>query len=163
MRRRLPKDVANRVPEAPSRVSTHQRLAEVSSLNIDTQLTSGPDAPRQARALMARFREWLEPSAYETARLLMSEAVTNAVVHGRAGEPVRISATVDHERFRVELCNRSGQTRPQVVSREPGLGGLGLQLMDALAREWGTEHNDHTLVWFEVAVSPPVATAEGAS
>src|SRR4051794_33417360 len=116
MRRRLPKDVANRVPEAPSRVSTHQRLAEVSSLNIDTQLTSGPDAPRQARALMARFREWLEPSAYETARLLMSEAVTNAVVHGRAGGPVPISATLDHEPFPVELCNRRGPTRPPAVN-----------------------------------------------
>src|SRR3954463_7000371 len=100
MRRRLTRDVANRVPEAPSRVSTHQRLAEVSSLNIDTQLTSGPDAPRQARALLARFREWLDPPEYERARLWRSGAVTTAVVQGRAGEPVRISATVDHERFR---------------------------------------------------------------
>src|SRR4051794_41243329 len=99
MRRRLPKDVANRVPEAPSRVSTHQRLAEVSSLNIDTQLTSGPDAPRQARALMARFREWLEPSAYETAPLLMGGGGTNTARHRRRGGAGRSSPTVGRRRI----------------------------------------------------------------
>jgi anti-sigma regulatory factor (Ser/Thr protein kinase) len=108
--------------------------------------------PARARALLEQLRDRLSVTAYQHARLLASEAAANAVVHGADGADVRLRAAIAGSKLRVEVENQSGGNRPRVTPRDVGEGGLGLQILDVLADEWGTEHNDHTLVWFEVSV-----------
>ena len=120
------------------------------TMMIERTLPAGLDTPRAVRGLIERLRDSLGRIAYQHARLLASEAAANAVVHGAQGADIRFVAELENDRLRVEICNQSGMQRPHIADREPGEGGLGLQILDGLANSWGTEHNDHTLVWFEL-------------
>src|SRR5260370_21415786 len=85
------------------------------------ELNRDPEAPAAARGAVS---EWCPDLAGGSARretllLLVSELVTNAVLHsqGPADAPIRVSASVDRERVRVEVTDAGRRfTR---VSREP--------------------------------------------
>jgi len=88
-----------------------------------------------------------------TAQLLVSELVTNAVVHGKAPIGLRISRNEDM--VRVEISDAGAQT-PQLIQPGPdphAEAGRGLFLLDALANAWGTipasRHGPKT-TWFEL-------------
>jgi serine phosphatase RsbU (regulator of sigma subunit)/anti-sigma regulatory factor (Ser/Thr protein kinase) len=117
-------------------------------------MSFAPDAqaPRLARrfvgdALAGRADE----GSVEVARLLVSELVTNAVVHAASG--VEVEVTVDEAGVVVRV--RDADTGP-LVSRSGGgteldEGGRGFMLVDRLAHTWGTEHGGgRKTVWFRV-------------
>ncbi|MEA2478731.1 MAG: serine/threonine-protein kinase RsbW [Thermoleophilaceae bacterium] len=115
----------------------------------------GRDGPRQARAEIARcVHGRVDAKVGETVRLLVSETVTNAVVHGSASadETVRVDGEVSARRLRVEVTNAGrafdhSATMPD--ADDPG--GRGLFLVDQLSRSWGNRHvSGETSVWFEV-------------
>jgi len=87
----------------------------------------------------------------ETALLLVSEVVTNAVVHGD-GRPV-LDIDVGRDVLRVTVTDDSPGL-PQVQRDNPILapGGRGLQLVDTLSTRWGTNRRQPTgkSVWFEL-------------
>jgi anti-sigma regulatory factor (Ser/Thr protein kinase) len=90
-----------------------------------------------------------------TLALLISEVVTNAVVHPRApgGDPIALSITMSHERSRVEVSDRgkgfARRTDSPAAGREGG--GYGLMLLDTAASRWGTDASEGRFtVWFEV-------------
>lgn len=91
--------------------------------------------------------------------LLLSELVSNAVIHGRVGADGRIGVRIDHEpdHVRVEVVDggagfdweRRRRERPR---RE---GGFGLALVERIAERWGIEREQGvTRVWFELAIHP---------
>ena len=86
--------------------------------------------------MVARFGGELDPRELQDARLLTSELVTNAVVHGRG--PVGLTALLDEDRPMIEVVDQDdGFER---VVREQGLeavGGHGLNIVDAPASRWG--------------------------
>lgn len=88
--------------------------------------------------------------------LLVSELVTNALVHGRP--PVGLVIDVDDERTRIEVkdaATRVPHVRSAAVSP---LGGRGLALVDDLATRWGTRVDDGgKTVWLELERSTPAA------
>ncbi|MEV8392218.1 MULTISPECIES: ATP-binding protein [unclassified Streptomyces] len=90
----------------------------------------------------------LGTDAVETVQLLVSEIVTNAVVHGR-GERVRFSLAYGRSGFvRIEVDDHSPAP---VTVRQPGPdeeSGRGLFLVDALAWAWGRRG---TCTWCVVA------------
>ena len=93
----------------------------------------------------------VSPPMTETALLLVSEVVTNAVVHG-TGRP-QLDIDVRPDVLRVTVTD-DASTLPQ-VQREIALfadGGRGLQLVEALSARWGTDPHVPTgkSVWFEL-------------
>ena len=78
--------------------------------------------------------------------LLISELVTNAVLHG-TGE-IRLTIDVAGRDARFTVCDE-GDGKP-AVRPEPGPdGGWGLRLVGQLATRWGVREG-RTQVWFEV-------------
>ena len=81
-------------------------------------------------------------------RLIMSELVTNAVVHG--GGPITLRLTVEGELIRGEVVDEGGGFEREIRERGPDeIGGRGLLLVTSLAHRWGVyEGSSH--VWFEL-------------
>jgi PAS domain S-box-containing protein len=123
---------------------------------LERTLDYGPQAPGEARRALAAAVEALVPAedAAETLALLVSEVVTNAVRHGRP--PLQLSVALAGERIRISIADGAPTKHLAFPRREPGgagrrVGGWGLQLVEALATDWGEEWaGDHKVVWFEV-------------
>ena len=96
--------------------------------------------------------ETVEPDARETAALLTTELVSNAIRHTR--DELVLTVHLAGGRLRVGVAD-SSHRRPQLVqagSRDTS--GRGLHLVDALADEWGVDPDERGLgktVWFELA------------
>ena len=93
-------------------------------------------APRMARQAV---REWLadvgcSDAVVEDALVVVSELTTNAVIH--AGSAATIVASFDHGRLRVEVHDEDPGA-PQLRAQPDRSGGWGLQVVAALADEWG--------------------------
>jgi two-component sensor histidine kinase len=118
----------------------------VTSAPITVSLPRDPGAPRRARALLREHAVDLGQDRLDTAVLLISELVTNAVLHG-TGE-IRLMIDVDGAGARFAVSDE-GEGNP-VVSDTPGPdGGWGLRLVGQLATRWGVL-DERTQVWFEV-------------
>ncbi|HEY2791891.1 MAG TPA: SpoIIE family protein phosphatase [Micromonosporaceae bacterium] len=87
----------------------------------------------------------------DDAMLLVTELVTNAVLH--AGSD--ISLTVEAEETRLTVVVRDGNRgdlpEPGRIGSPMATSGRGLMLVDRIAHRWGTTHEaDGKLVWFEL-------------
>jgi anti-sigma regulatory factor (Ser/Thr protein kinase) len=87
-----------------------------------------------------------------TIMLLVSELVTNAVLHAKVQPPADITllARLAGGMIRVEITDQGPGFTPQ--ERDPTRmdGGYGLFLLDKAATRWGVERRDGTTVWFEM-------------
>ena len=71
------------------------------------------------------------------AALVVSELVTNAVVHGD-GEVVVRSRVADHD-VHISVTDDGGG-HPRLAKRPPErIGGLGLHIVDQVAKRWGVD------------------------
>ena len=108
-------------------------------------------APTTARALMRnRFSAELSANELETAILLVSELVTNAVRHGRGR--ITLRADLDDSRLLVNVFDEGTGIGPRTAKRrldEPGNGGRGLMIVDAASSRWGIDEGT-AHVWFEL-------------
>jgi PAS domain S-box-containing protein len=86
----------------------------------------------------------------EAAQLLVSEVVTNALVH--AGTPIDLQVSIGEIGLRVEVTDGSTQTPvPRSYGSLAGTG-RGLRLLEQLVDRWGTlAHEDGKTVWFELS------------
>jgi anti-sigma regulatory factor (Ser/Thr protein kinase) len=113
---------------------------------VTVHLPRDRSAPRQARAAIRDQLSDLSAERLETAVLLISELVTNAIMHG-AG---RIVMTIERDgsltRFAV---NDEGDGTPHVRDDPGPEGGWGLRLVEQLAARWGLRRTG-TGVWFEL-------------
>ncbi|MEU6346685.1 SpoIIE family protein phosphatase [Streptomyces sp. NPDC046977] len=122
------------------------------------ELPADPAAVGAARSLAARQLDaWGLESVAETTQMIVSELVTNAVVHTPG--PVRLRL-IRHQVLVVEVADRDNnvpRTRRAGVTDE---GGRGLYLVARLGRRWGTRLTpEGKLVWAEQELPPP-ASAE---
>jgi anti-sigma regulatory factor (Ser/Thr protein kinase) len=120
------------------------------------ELEQNRQAPALARAALSGFlRERTDAATLETLTLLVSEVVSNAVLHSDAPPASAIvlcARVLDHGRVRVEVTDRGSGFTP--VARDPDRnGGYGLYLLDKQATRWGVERDGGTRVWFELAGS----------
>ncbi|MGW8885177.1 ATP-binding protein [Streptomyces sp. NPDC055749] len=91
-----------------------------------------------------------ETETAEVAELLLSEVVTNALIHTRHGAVVTVTA--GPEQVRVEVRDfMSGAPKPYVPNADDGTHGRGLVLVRGLADAWGvTAQALGKVVWFEL-------------
>jgi two-component sensor histidine kinase len=106
-----------------------------------------PDqAIRSSRMLLAHAS-----STVDDAVLVLSELISNAIKHARpmASGKIAVSWDVGREVVRIAVTDGGSNTRPTPVhSSESALGGRGLSIVSAVAREWGVEDSvPGTTVW----------------
>lgn len=95
----------------------------------------------------------MAPDVIETAELLTSELVTNAMVHG-SGEAT-VAVEVDEGLVRVEVFDRDASLDLSPLDVDPSsVHGRGLAIVNALASTWGIEpRHDGKVVWFALESS----------
>lgn len=120
-------------------------------------LQAGLTSPGSARRLVIRLCEHAGVSAgvRDTAVLLTSEVVTNAVQHGH-GRP-RLSAVAGPEGVRVEVGDDSDRSPVVGAAEEDAPGGRGMAIVDGAADAWGVTRDPSgrsgKVVWFELRTS----------
>lgn len=127
------------------------------SLDVHFEVPGGRAAPGAARRVLLSRERALPQGVRADVLLLLSELVSNAVLHGRAGADTAIGIDVRRraEIVRVEVTDagvgfdweRRRRERPR---RE---GGFGLALVERISERWGIERQaGRTRVWFELRV-----------
>ncbi len=118
-------------------------------------LERDPQAPSLARAAVRGFSEQrsMSQEALATLALLVSELVSNAVMHSDApaSSEIRLRARLlDADAVRVEVTDEGSGFH--ATPRDPDRpGGYGLFLVESQASKWGIELRQGTCVWFELA------------
>jgi anti-sigma regulatory factor (Ser/Thr protein kinase) len=118
----------------------------VNVLDLPPTTDSVPVARRFVRA---RLSDGV--SDVDTATLLVSEVVTNAILHART--TVRVTVEVADDLVRIAVRDGS-PVQPRIHSfSATSATGRGLRLLDRLAKRWGVYADPATggkVVWFEV-------------
>lgn len=128
-------------------------------VDLHADLPRRDDAPRTARALAAAWCDAvdLEPIACDTVRLLVSEVVTNAVLHSEAppGANIKLAATLSDGSVMVTVSDAGTGSGPSPRAPDPLDGGYGLFLLEREAEHWGVDRgSEGTRVWFTLELSP---------
>ena len=123
------------------------------SLELDLAMVAGSGAPRTARSAFISFAAHLEESVSSTATLLISELVSNAVLHGPAAATVALHCAILGGTLQVEIADDGPGFIPRMRSAGDDIGsGWGLHMVDTLADAWGVDEGKPTCVWFELAL-----------
>lgn len=113
-------------------------------------------APRLARAFVAdTLTTWaVDAEDGEAAQLIVSELVTNAVLHAPESPTITLELSMIDDALRVVVSDRNPE-EPHRPQPDPGLAesGRGVRLVEALSNRWGTEANgpDGKTVWCELS------------
>ncbi len=124
-----------------------------------TTLDAEPGSVRVARRFVV---EALVASGHsddvDTAELLVSELVTNAVLHARSRADLRVR--IEGGRLRVEVRDTSILLPTTRIHHQESQTGRGLELVELLSDRWGAELDDGSepqprsgkAVWFELGL-----------
>jgi anti-sigma regulatory factor (Ser/Thr protein kinase) len=118
---------------------------------LKVNLAPDPKSASVARAFVRReLTDVCPPDLVDVAELLVSELVTNAVLHART--PLRVDLDSGPRGVRVAVTDGSS-TLPRVRDHTPGAStGRGLQMVASLADAWGTDlDGEGKTVWFELS------------
>ncbi|KND37402.1 ATP-binding protein [Streptomyces anulatus] len=103
------------------------------------------------RELREFLRHRSDEEQTEAAELLVSELVTNALIHTRHGAVVTATATPARLRVEVQDFASEDLPAPYVPNADDGTHGRGLILVRSLADAWGVEAQGlGKVVWFEL-------------
>lgn len=122
--------------------------------DIVLNLKMGLDAPALARRFVAQHAAGLAPNVTGDAELLVSELVTNAVVHGQSDIVLRIS--LHPPGVGVAVYDQNTEV-PVTASGLPDVtqpSGRGLLIVQALASTWGVAASTSPpgkTVWFDLS------------
>ncbi|MEW2547090.1 SpoIIE family protein phosphatase [Streptomyces sp. NPDC047002] len=108
------------------------------------------DARHQLRALL---HDWPDEDQVDSAVLMVSEMVTNVLVHtdGDALVSAETAGGSDGRTLRVEVADTSDELPHRRSPGEMASSGRGLVLMEVLADEWGVDpRGDGKMIWFEL-------------
>jgi GAF domain-containing protein/anti-sigma regulatory factor (Ser/Thr protein kinase) len=122
----------------------------VSDRQLALEFRSEPDAAPIARSAAAlAVKEWGLGHLADDTALVVSELVTNGMLHAGAPVKLRLRATEDGVRIEVEDRSRIAPVRP--IATLDSMTGRGIALVEALARRWGVQQlADGKVVWCEL-------------
>jgi anti-sigma regulatory factor (Ser/Thr protein kinase) len=147
----------------PVRVATVPPLIRV--------LPGTPESAAAARRLAQELLGERNPAA-DTAMLLVSELVTNSVLHSQSGRPggtVTVALCAGRASVLIQVRDDGGRCAPRLLTEQsanPAASaeaagvdaehGYGLLLVDALAETWGSiTTSDGRVTWCRLAVPLP--------
>ena len=120
---------------------------------LNMEVLARAESAEEVRSVL---RGWLSGSIDERelgdAELVATELVTNSVRHAglAADDILRVRASVVDDVLHLEVEDDGAAGAPRRRSPHPIEGGIGLNIVDALSREWGVRREDHTTVWAEL-------------
>jgi anti-sigma regulatory factor (Ser/Thr protein kinase) len=119
------------------------------------RLACDPAVVAEARRAVGRFELAVPGAVLDNARLVVTELVTNSIVHGIREGKGWVEVTIERRPLclRIEVADpASNGLRPVLRPVGPrSTSGWGLQLVDRLASEWGIDTDAGTRVWCELA------------
>jgi anti-sigma regulatory factor (Ser/Thr protein kinase) len=123
---------------------------------VRVTLPSGHQAPGLARqATRDALVAWRLAHVAETAVLIMSELVTNAVRHARGTDAIGLGLERTGTRLRIEVQDADACWPRLRVPGQDDDSGFGCVLVDALADNWGVrETATGKAVWAELDTRP---------
>ena len=122
------------------------------------RIVNGPRAPGAARRwVRERLAGHVSRIVLDDALLLISELVTNSVLHGGPanGAPITLRLALEAGAVRLEVTDPG--EHGAVLRRPPDQtqgGGFGLDLVARLAASWGVDDRGGTRVWFLLLTEP---------
>ncbi|HTX30183.1 MAG TPA: ATP-binding protein [Solirubrobacteraceae bacterium] len=121
---------------------------------FEQALARDPAAPGEARRALTKWiGTELDSDALYQAKLMASELVTNAVLHGQGRIVLR--GSLDEDRLLVEVIDEgTGFEREVRRSEFEDVGGRGLAIVESQSSRWGI-HEGTTHVWFELERGGP--------
>jgi two-component sensor histidine kinase len=108
------------------------------------ELPRRPGCAGIARMVVTAHGDELSPERLKSARLMVSELVTNAFKHGRG--QIRLTVRSEDGGLSAEVGDDGVIDRRQSRAH----GGWGLQFVERLADEWGVDAV-HARVWFRLS------------
>ncbi|MET1001268.1 MAG: ATP-binding protein [Acidimicrobiia bacterium] len=125
----------------------------MSSVSLPADTSAASAARRFVRDALSGAG--LRDEAVSDVELLVSELVTNAVIHARSAS--RVTIDYDGSRVRVTVADES-PARPELLDRGAhSVTGRGLLLVQQIAHRWGVDIPGEPAakrVWFELDVAP---------
>jgi anti-sigma regulatory factor (Ser/Thr protein kinase) len=121
-----------------------------------------PDAVMHARRFTARtLRAWKIAEQADAVLLVVSELVTNALVHTQGAVRLELTHAADRVRVAVSDSSPRAPAKPVIVDWE-ATGGRGLLLVEATSASWGSVPvGGGKQVWSEIVVPPPADAGPG--
>jgi anti-sigma regulatory factor (Ser/Thr protein kinase) len=128
---------------------------------LSCRLSAGPQAAAEGRRAVGALA--LPERTRQTLALLVSELVTNSVVHAGLAAADTVNLEVDHGggQVRVEVHDSGAGFNPTTPCAYPlQVGGQGLVIAAALSEAWGVDSDrDGCTVWCDVAIEEEPAAA----
>jgi PAS domain-containing protein len=107
----------------------------------------------EARRLARQAAEAVDADLADSAELVASELLTNALLHG--GGWARLAVDATPQGVRVTVADKERRAPVVAVASDASMTGRGLRLVSALSAEWGvTLRPDGKAVWAELAPGP---------
>ncbi|WP_380172409.1 SpoIIE family protein phosphatase [Kineococcus sp. DHX-1] len=123
---------------------------------LDASLWLPPDirAVSTAREFLCdRLTAWSTDELLDEAELVLSELVTNALVHTDGGAGLALRFDGAERRLRIAVEDSSTRSPHGRDAPPDALGGRGLSIVDAVADTWGVDVGpDGKTVWADLAV-----------
>lgn len=126
-----------------------------SQRSMSMRMPGGHDAPTRARrSVRAELDGHIPATTATDAALLVSELVTNSVVHANVGprQTLTVEVTTLADRLRIAVTDPGSRLRPRLLPPDPETpGGLGLLFLDEVCETWGVRQDlTRTCVWCEL-------------
>ena len=121
---------------------------------IDLRFAPERKVVSAARHALDRLENLLPPEKLEEVRMVVSELMSNSILHAGLSPDDRISLSVSVSAgsVRGRVCDPGpGFEVPSELRPRPDLsGGWGLPIVERISDRWGVERNSHACVWFEI-------------
>ena len=121
---------------------------------IDLRLVPEPEVVTTARHALDQLADLLPAEKLEDVRLVVSELVTNSILHAELSpnDQISLTVTVLSGSVRGRVCDPgSGFEVPSEPSpRSDMSGGWGLPIVEMISDRWGVQQNSCACVWFEI-------------
>ncbi|MDB1090174.1 ATP-binding protein [Streptomyces sp. ACA25] len=116
-------------------------------------LATPHEVPQLRREVAERLTAWGLPGVVDRATLLVSELVTNVIVHVCDGAPITLELSMQGTYLRVAVRDHDPRALPVLLdATDEQQSGRGMQLVDTLADRWGVIlTGDGKRVWCEMA------------
>jgi anti-sigma regulatory factor (Ser/Thr protein kinase) len=127
---------------------------------VSLRIRGGLDAPHEARrCVRSALHAQLADRTASDAALIVSELVTNSVLHASVGpnQALTVELTTLEDRLRITVIDPGSRLEPRLAPPNADTpGGFGLVVVDELCTAWGVARDGigTTRVWCDLLLEP---------